>query len=108
MGGRLYVAGGSAAPVPSPALRRCEVYDPVSDSWARIASLPEARCLLALACLDGALYALGGAADDGEGYSEFSTSPPWRYDATADAWGEAYLARDSAEMRAFASGWASL
>jgi hypothetical protein len=37
-----------------------------------------------------------------------STSPPWRYDATADAWVEVPLAAGSAAMEGFCSkdGWA--
>jgi hypothetical protein len=98
----LYVTGGhhgGAAGV----LRSCERYDPALNTWSRIADLPELRREHALACLGGSLYAVGGRAATGAA----STSPPWRYDATADAWVEAPLAAGSAAMTTF-TAWAAL
>ncbi len=111
MGGFLYVTGGLVegppAAGPHVVLRRCERYDPASNTWSRIADLPEPRTCHALACLDGSLYAVGGQAVwDGPG----STSPPWRYDAIAGAWLEVPLAGDSGAMVGFKGGdaWAVL
>ena len=104
MGGFLYVTGGYGA---GGGLRSCERYDPASNAWSRIADLPEPRWEHALACLGGSLYAVGGSTASGA----FSTSPPWRYDATADAWVVAPLAAGSVEMRGFRyaeSGWAAV
>jgi len=104
MGGFLYVTGGEHV---GSGLRSCERYDPASDTWSRIADLPEPRMYHALACLNGSLYAVGGrAAWDGAG----SISPPWRYDATANAWVVAPLAAGSAEMESSggAPGWAAV
>ena len=107
MGGFLYVTGGVGGPAGGPrvVLRRCERYDPASNTWSRIADLPEPRRGHALACLDGSLYAVGGRAVDG---GPPSTFPPWRYDATADAWVEVPLAAGSAAMRVCDGEWAAL
>lgn len=63
--GRLYVAGGVCN------LRRfytdqlaCEVYDPGSDSWTAVASLPVPHVGAASAVLEGKIYVLGGYSQD--------------------------------------------
>jgi hypothetical protein len=48
MGGFLYITGGFGAGV---TLRSCERYDPASNTWSRIADLPEPR-YEGLPCLD--------------------------------------------------------
>ena len=67
MGGFLYVTGGVEGPLDGPhvVLRRCERYDPASNTWSRIADLPEPRYSHALAYLGGSLYAVGGRAAAG-------------------------------------------
>ena len=109
MGGFLYVTGGAEGPQGGShvVLRRCERYDPASNTWSRIADLPEPRFWHALACLDGSLFAVGGEA---EWVGLVSTSPPWRYDATADAWAEVLLTANSAIFIGIGSGdaWAIL
>jgi kelch-like protein 17 (actinfilin) len=97
MGGFLYVTGGVEGPNGGPyvVLRRCERYDPAANAWSSIADLPEPRWLHALACLDGSLYAVGGNCDF---VGPASTFPPWRFDATADAWAEVPLAAGSTIM----------
>ncbi len=104
MGGFMYVTGGYGY---AAELRSCERYDPASKTWSRIADLPEPRLDHALACLGGSLYAVGGRAAWG---GAASTSPPWQYDATADAWVVAPLAPSSLEMRGFRDrgGWAAV
>ena len=87
MGGALYVTGGND----NTKLRSCERYDPAANAWSPIADLPEPRSFLALAFLRGSLYAVGG---DGN-YGGVSQSPPWRYDAAANAWVVAPLAAGS-------------
>ncbi len=113
MGGLLYVTGGlqdSAPKVKAKVLKSCERFDPATGKWSPIADLPSARFGHALACLCGVLYAVGGQETVVEGCI-MSTSPPWRYDAAANAWVEAPLAAGSAAMRTgFADGssWAAL
>ena len=105
MGGFLYVTGGVEGPAAGPhvVLKRCERYDPASNTWSSIADMPEPRHGHALACLGGSsLYAVGGA-----GYA--STSPPSRYDVLENTWVVVSLAPGSAEMRDFeSSAWASV
>ena len=62
----------------------CERYDPAANAWSPIAELPD-PCIhdLALACLSGSLYAVGGEVGAHRDPSEY---PPWRYDAAADMW----------------------
>ncbi len=105
MGGQLYVTKGSVRvdeldADPSIVLESCERYDPASNTWSRIAELPEPRAGDALACLDGSLYAVGGQGVCGID----STTPPWRYDAGNDAWVVAPPAPGSPEMRRFEEG----
>ena len=89
MGGALYVAG--VLDNENTALSSCERYDPAANAWSPIADLPEPRSRLALACLRGSLYAIGGE----DANSAVSQSPPWRYDAAANAWVVAPLAAGS-------------
>ena len=109
MGGFLYVTGGVEGPLAGPGvvMRRCERYDPASNTWSRIADLPEPRYSHALACLDGSLYAMGGQAR-WRGFA--SASPQWRYDVSTDTWVVAPLAAGSVGMRGFGerAGWTAL
>jgi hypothetical protein len=62
VGGKLYVVGGytrSFFDIWHP-VATVYVYDPATDRWAERASMPTARGALALAMLDGSLYAVGG------------------------------------------------
>jgi hypothetical protein len=110
MGGFLYVTGGVKGPATGPhvVLRSCERYDPASNTWSRIADLPEPRSCHALACLDGSLFAVGGQAKWGPGPP--STSPPWRYDAIVHTWVEVPMAAGSVPMERFdvEGAWAAL
>ena len=65
--GRIYVIGGNASGVATPSvLGLVEAYDPATQSWTRVASLPTPRFALAAAAgSDGNIYAVGG--DDGNG-----------------------------------------
>jgi Kelch motif len=60
--GHVYVAGGYAAPnglsEPSRALYR---YDPESNHWTKLRSMPTARAAFAFGAINGRLYAAGGA-----------------------------------------------
>jgi len=81
--GRIYVAGGLLSPNTGYSAH-LEAYDPGTDRWTRLATLPEARHHIALAAAGGLLYGVGG----------FSGGfPHWRaqastfvYDPAADRW----------------------
>jgi N-acetylneuraminic acid mutarotase len=75
MGGLIYVPGGFGG------LRTVEVYDPVKDTWARRAQLPEGRHHLMAAALDGRLYVFGGALQDWA-----PANNTWAYDPAVDTW----------------------
>jgi N-acetylneuraminic acid mutarotase len=85
MDGCLYVAGGlDGAPI-----AECERYDPVSDAWTHIAPLPTRRACVALVCLRGTLYALGGTTNTNRMHApgvQYSDCEPLRYNTLADAW----------------------
>jgi N-acetylneuraminic acid mutarotase len=78
--GRIYVIGGVGTGLDE-YLSLVEVYDPIANSWARVADMPTARQALATALgPDGRIYAFGGA-----------SSPPFlqtveAYDPGADSW----------------------
>lgn len=83
--GRIYVAGGLLTPNTGYSAH-FESYDPATDQWRRLATLPEARHHIALAAAGGLIYATGG----------FSGGfPNWRaqastyvYDPRIDRWRE--------------------
>lgn len=54
MGGRVHVADGFGG------MAKCERYDPKTNTWESVASMPVARCGLSGAVLNGRLYAAGG------------------------------------------------
>ncbi|CAG5929467.1 unnamed protein product [Menidia menidia] len=81
--GHLYVTGGMCN------LRKfytdqlaCEVYDPVSDSWAEFAPLPVPHVGAASGVLEGKIYVLGGYCQDD--YSE--SGLVHRFDVSTQRW----------------------
>src|SRR5689334_11734320 len=61
--GRIYVFGGITQPDPSSTigLDTAEAYDPTTDTWSPIASLPEVRAdHVAITGPDGLIYIIGG------------------------------------------------
>jgi N-acetylneuraminic acid mutarotase len=85
LNGRIYVAGGLLNPNTGYSAH-FESYDPATDRWTRLATLPEARHHIALAAAGGLLHGVGG----------FSGGfPNWRaqastyvYDPAANRWSE--------------------
>lgn len=59
LGGRIYVAGGLLSPNTGYSAH-LEAYDPATDRWMRLATLPEARHHIALAAVGDELHAVGG------------------------------------------------
>ncbi|MFD7024445.1 Kelch repeat-containing protein [Promicromonospora sukumoe] len=56
---RIYVAGGLLNPNTGVSAH-FDAYDPATDSWDRLATMPQARHHIGLAEADGSLYAVGG------------------------------------------------
>ena len=96
MGGCIYVSGGIEAMDHEMSSARCGRYDPALNEWSRIADLPLPVCRHAMACLNGALYVLGGHSADGA----FMYHDPWRYDPVQNAWAHVRVG-SSADMREF-------
>ncbi len=62
--GILYAVGGQAAPQSKgPTFDYLQAYDPATDSWTAKAPMPTARRGLAVAVVNGVLYAIGGQPD---------------------------------------------
>ena len=65
---RIYVVGGArtdAGFYRGPVTGVVEAYDPKTNTWAAMPSMPTARALLVAAVVNGKLYAIGGAAEGG-------------------------------------------
>ena len=60
--GRIYAMGGFSG---TGFLNSVEAYDPATNLWATVASLPTATDSLAAASADGIVYAIGGASGNG-------------------------------------------
>jgi N-acetylneuraminic acid mutarotase len=60
--GIVYVIGGTQ---PGFCTNVNEAYNPATNSWTTLAGMPEARCHLAVAALNGLVYAIGGTNTSG-------------------------------------------
>jgi len=61
LNGKIYAIGGVKLPgFDTDGIRKIEVYDPATDSWAVKATMPTARNWLACAAVNGKIYAIGG------------------------------------------------
>ena len=83
-GGRLYVLGGyqSTSAFPFDPTNRAFEYDPATDTWREVATMPSARGASAAVALDGLIHVLGGAAGGPSAAHEV-------YDPATDAWSAA-------------------
>ena len=82
--GKLYVFGGFTFPGLT-ASSRCDVFDPETAAWKRIADLPAPLTHAAVVQDDRSVWFLGGFVGDHPG---LATNAVWRYDADADSWHE--------------------
>jgi len=79
---KLYLLGGFYTP-DLKASSRCDVYDPVSDSWTRLADTPSPVTHAGVAVVDGEIWVVGGFAGDHPGAA---TAEVWRYNVAGNAW----------------------
>ena len=77
--GKIIVAGGKIKNDVQTSI--VEQYDPLTNSWERLADLPLPNSFFGLIEVDKKIYAIGGF-----GYPDFS--PIIRYDSNADQWRE--------------------
>ena len=75
----VYVLGGSDPDGTS--LRMVHAYDPRTDAWKQLASMPTARHLHGSAALDGKIYLMGGRSGYGSVLSSAAV-----YDSHSDSW----------------------
>ena len=78
-GGIIYTIGGLEEAEPTGQV--CEAYDPKSDTWGTLASLPEGRFNMSALALDGTIYVFGGADVTGS-----VTDTVFAYDIASDSW----------------------
>jgi N-acetylneuraminic acid mutarotase len=78
--GKIYAIGGRVDGDYHRNLSVTEVYDPATDSWARVADLPTARSGIAAAEVDGRIYVFGGEGGDGTFHENEA------YDPAHDTW----------------------
>jgi len=77
--GKIYAIGGGIGPIGgASATRTVEEYEPITDSWRKVADMPTARYALAAATVNGKIYAIGGRPLD-VGIVE-------EYDPSTDGW----------------------
>ena len=65
LGGKIYAIGGQQSPPAWPggshdALKKCDVYDPITDSWAPIGDMNHGRVFFGCGVCGGRIYAMGG------------------------------------------------
>jgi len=123
----MYAIGGRDGSLA--ALNTLEAYDPATNSWTTLTSMPTARMFAAAAVIGGVIYVvggndgLGGTLDTLEAYdpatdswSSLSSMPPARYNLAASAYGGLLFAiggsdtSDRAEVEAYDPGtdtWAA-
>ena len=80
--GKIYAMGGYDGPRDGAhPLDTVEVYDPQTDSWQRMASMPQGLCLHAAAVMGSKIYLTGGETGD-----DMAVDSVYVYDPLADAW----------------------
>jgi N-acetylneuraminic acid mutarotase len=81
--GKIYVAGGINNPNTA-FTDSFDAYDPVTDQWTKLASLPEARHHITLTAVNGRIYGIGGFFGGFPNWRAQSTM--WIYDPSSDNW----------------------
>lgn len=85
LNGRIYVAGGLLNPNTGYSAH-FESYDPATDRWTRLATLPEARHHIALAGIGGLIHAVGGFSG---GFPNWQArADTWVYDPASNRWSD--------------------
>jgi len=83
VGTKIYVFGGVVTVPPFTTTAYAEVYDADTNSWRRIAPMPEGRAFMGACSLDGRIYSIGGWDE-----SFHSSREVFIYDPPSDRWSE--------------------
>ena len=78
--GKIYVIGGRETNQ-GPAVSAVEEYDPMTDTWTKKTDMPTARGAMAVAEVNGKIYAIGGQPDSGAFLRTVE-----EYDPVTDTW----------------------
>lgn len=85
--GKVYVFGGYSVTDPSwQANSQLNVYDPATNTWTALASVPESLSEAAVATDGVDLYVAGGYITNANGQQTFGTTDVWKYDPASNAW----------------------
>ncbi|MEX2177751.1 MAG: kelch repeat-containing protein [Gemmatimonadaceae bacterium] len=83
--GRIYAIGGAINPGPFTATAAVHAYDPTTDTWSAVASLPGTRGFhSATRGADGRIYVMGGTANATQGPTFLTDA--YAYDESTDTW----------------------
>src|SRR5712692_680365 len=85
-GGFLYVIGGRATGPGAPPLSDLRRYDPVTNTWATLASMSTPRAAAAAAIQDDAIFVIGGRTATAGPCSGLPLSVVERYDIDTNTW----------------------
>ncbi len=88
VGGKLYVFGGYGVDDPNwLATKETDVYDPATNTWARLADTPEGLTHIGAATDGRYIYAAGGYVSNyATGWQTFATQDVWRFDTITNEW----------------------
>ena len=88
IGGNLYVMGGYGEQSPNwLATKEFDRYTPATNSWTRLADMPEGLTHIGVATDGRCIYAAGGYVSNYKtGWQTFATADTWRYDTRTNAW----------------------
>ena len=88
VGGKMYVFGGYDQDNPNwLASKETDAFDPASNTWTRLADIPEGLTHIGAATDGRYIYAAGGYVSNYvSGQQTFATSDVWRYDTQTNQW----------------------
>jgi N-acetylneuraminic acid mutarotase len=88
VGGKMYVFGGYGVDTPNwLATKETDAYDPATNTWTRLADMPEGLTHIGAATDGRYIYAAGGYVSNYvTGQQSFATRDVWRYDTVTNKW----------------------
>jgi N-acetylneuraminic acid mutarotase len=87
VGGKLYMIGGYYETSPKyTGTTRCDVYDPVSNKWARVADMPHAVTHAGIATDGTSIWVAGGYPLRSDGWQDFASTIVYQYNTQTNTW----------------------